>query len=197
MPAFNNIHNQRLASILGMHRLLRMHARRPVEYYNSGRRVMPLFDTSRLSKRKVSNYPLTDCKDINDYTRNFINTRFDPKEGTDNKQPSPSVGYTIKQKRVKVPTPVNTTILPSQLDLWDATRVRVMARESIKSNSAKLKAQGIDVALLQKLIARSCEHSDILEVQMSRRLLRTNRTLVLPAQVNLTLITNSYDVVHS
>jgi len=39
-------------------------------------------------------------------------------------------------------------------------------------------------------------HEDM-PVQLSRRLLRTKKTLVLPAHVNLTVITNSYDVVHS
>jgi hypothetical protein len=34
-------------------------------------------------------------------------------------------------------------------------------------------------------------------VLLSRRMLRTRRTLVLPAHVNLTAITNSYDVIHS
>lgn len=38
---------------------------------------------------------------------------------------------------------------------------------------------------------------DLLSVTLSRRLLRTKRTLVLPAHVNITVITNSYDVVHS
>jgi heme/copper-type cytochrome/quinol oxidase subunit 2 len=34
-------------------------------------------------------------------------------------------------------------------------------------------------------------------ILLSRRLLRTRRTLVLPAHTNLTLITNSFDVIHS
>lgn len=38
---------------------------------------------------------------------------------------------------------------------------------------------------------------ELLPVNLARRLLRTKRTLVLPAHVNITLITNSYDVVHS
>lgn len=39
--------------------------------------------------------------------------------------------------------------------------------------------------------------SELVPVTLARRLLRTKRTLVLPAHVNLTVITNSYDVVHS
>jgi hypothetical protein len=39
--------------------------------------------------------------------------------------------------------------------------------------------------------------SEMIPVTLARRLLRTKRTLVLPAHINITLITNSYDVVHS
>lgn len=41
------------------------------------------------------------------------------------------------------------------------------------------------------------QRSELVPVTLARRLLRTKRTLVLPAHVNLTVITNSYDVVHS
>lgn len=41
------------------------------------------------------------------------------------------------------------------------------------------------------------KRGELLPVTLSRRLLRTKRTLVLPAHVNMTLVTNSYDVVHS
>lgn len=39
--------------------------------------------------------------------------------------------------------------------------------------------------------------SELVPVTLARRLLRTKRTLVLPAHVNITVITNSLDVVHS
>jgi len=39
--------------------------------------------------------------------------------------------------------------------------------------------------------------SELIPLNLAKRLLRTKRTLVLPAHINLTLITNSYDVVHS
>ena len=39
--------------------------------------------------------------------------------------------------------------------------------------------------------------SEDFPVTLARRLLRTKRTLVLPAHINITLITSSYDVVHS
>jgi len=38
---------------------------------------------------------------------------------------------------------------------------------------------------------------DLIPVVQSKRLLRVKRTLVIPAHVNITAITNSYDVCHS
>jgi len=48
-----------------------------------------------------------------------------------------------------------------------------------------------------KFLKKSKKHSDLIPVPLARRILRTKRTLVLPAHMNLTVITNSYDVVHS
>lgn len=48
-----------------------------------------------------------------------------------------------------------------------------------------------------KLFKKNKVTSELIDAQLARRLLRTRKTLVLPAHVNLTLITNSYDVVHS
>jgi hypothetical protein len=44
---------------------------------------------------------------------------------------------------------------------------------------------------------RARRYSDLIPLNLARRLLRTRRTLVLPAHINITLITNSYDIVHS
>lgn len=47
------------------------------------------------------------------------------------------------------------------------------------------------------LTKRMPVHSPIANLISNRRLLRTRRTLVLPANTNITLLTNSFDVVHS
>lgn len=49
----------------------------------------------------------------------------------------------------------------------------------------------------QQSIVYTRQRSELVPVNLARRLLRTKRTLVLPAHVNITVITNSYDVVHS
>jgi heme/copper-type cytochrome/quinol oxidase subunit 2 len=48
-----------------------------------------------------------------------------------------------------------------------------------------------------KRIKKQKIRDEATNILLSRRLLRTRRTLVLPAHTNLTLITNSFDVIHS
>ena len=50
---------------------------------------------------------------------------------------------------------------------------------------------------LHGLIRKSRSRGENLNVTLSKRLLRVKKTLVIPTHVNITAITNSYDVVHS
>jgi hypothetical protein len=54
-----------------------------------------------------------------------------------------------------------------------------------------------DATLSYKYIKKNKKHGETMPVPLARRILRTRRTLVLPAHINLAVITNSYDVVHS
>lgn len=65
-------------------------------------------------------------------------------------------------------------------------------------NSFKGRSRTIEDTFNYRIATKINRHrSELVPVTLARRLLRTKRTLVLPAHVNLTLITNSYDVVHS
>jgi heme/copper-type cytochrome/quinol oxidase subunit 2 len=50
---------------------------------------------------------------------------------------------------------------------------------------------------MHKLVRKSKSRNDNMVITVSKRLLRVKRTLVIPTHVNITAITNSYDVVHS
>ncbi len=64
--------------------------------------------------------------------------------------------------------------------------------------SLKTKSRDLGDNFNYRISSRINRHrSELVPVTLARRLLRTKRTLVLPAHVNLTIITNSYDVVHS
>ena len=49
----------------------------------------------------------------------------------------------------------------------------------------------------QDAIKFNRHRGELVPLTLARRLLRTKRTLVLPAHINITVVTNSYDVVHS
>ena len=55
----------------------------------------------------------------------------------------------------------------------------------------------MDPYALYKCIRGNRHRSENLPIYLYKRLLRTKRTLVLPVHINMTVITNSYDVVHS
>lgn len=48
-----------------------------------------------------------------------------------------------------------------------------------------------------RMIKKNKKRQEVFSVALNRRLLRTKKTLVIPAHTNITAITNSYDVVHS
>jgi hypothetical protein len=54
-----------------------------------------------------------------------------------------------------------------------------------------------NMSKIYKFLKKNKKRDEMFSIVTSRRLLRTRHTLVLPAHVNITAITNSYDVVHS
>ena len=99
--------------------------------------------------------------------------------------------YTIKQMRYK-----RRTTIPSTLKL-DKTKKLTFSGKTILLNN-NLFGEGFQsFENFYKLTQKNKTVNEISRVNLSRRLLRTRRTLVLPAHINITLITNSFDVVHS
>ncbi len=54
-----------------------------------------------------------------------------------------------------------------------------------------------DPNIQYRMVKKAKLRHDLIPVTLARRILRTKKTLVLPAHINVTLITNSYDIVHS
>lgn len=73
----------------------------------------------------------------------------------------------------------------------------VLAKQVIDNHLAASADNAADSIYYHKSIKFNRQRSELVPVNLARRLLRTKRTLVLPAHVNITIITNSYDVVHS
>jgi hypothetical protein len=84
-------------------------------------------------------------------------------------------------------------------------------RETYDFNSKKIRYSGKTILLnnsifedyindatsYYRMMKKNKKRSELISVNLSRRILRTKRTLVLPAHTNITLITNSFDIVHS
>lgn len=65
------------------------------------------------------------------------------------------------------------------------------------STDKLLKKSIYDQTIQYKLIKKNKKRGELISVTLARRILRTKKTLVIPAHVNITIITNSYDIVHS
>ena len=95
------------------------------------------------------------------------------------------------------PLPSSPKIDIAGLDLQN---ININTKSKIEGtdHTFKTKSKSLEDNFNYRISSKIARHrSELVPVTLARRLLRTKRTLVLPAHVNLTLITNSYDVVHS
>lgn len=94
--------------------------------------------------------------------------------------------FVIKQKRFAAPIKKINTV-PIEL-----------RKPQLALNNFSTLVLGNEFEYTRKWSAKRLKYkSSVIPLAYNRRLLRTRRVLVLPSQVNITLITNSFDVVHS
>lgn len=145
-------------------------------------------------------------------TTNLLKFRFfDENDTLEDKLPANDNFLLMRQKRYKRKQKIKNT---RRYDIDPATGKksikdedvkfyarRVLYRNQIFDDSSILDDSSeddeMDSFTFYKCIRNNRKRSELLPVNLSRRLLRTKKTLVLPAHVNLTIVTNSYDVVHS
>lgn len=151
----------------------------------------------------------------------FLNTKYSNSgESLKDKELMPETLWGFRQKKYKrlkkfkfkpevVYDPVTFKII-GQKTLITSPKIDIAGLDLINPNlsnvnpkvetnvTLKDRSRSVEDTFNYRLAARINRHrSELVPVTLARRLLRTKRTLVLPAHVNLTLITNSYDVVHS
>jgi hypothetical protein len=104
---------------------------------------------------------------------------------------------TLKQKRYKRKKTIPFRVkYYSDLEGKKTKKIRYSGKPVLMEN--KIFENYIEDPTVQyRMIRKNKLRSDLIPVTLARRLLRTKKTLVLPAHVNITLITNSYDIVHS
>jgi hypothetical protein len=124
--------------------------------------------------------------------------RFGDNESTVRSKPAPHSTFLImKQKRYTRKKTINPRYKFVKKDNGKATKiVKYSGRPLLFDNQIIIENDGNPTKQYNFLKKKKKRHETI-SVVLSRRMLRTKRTLVLPAHVNLTAITNSYDVIHS
>lgn len=160
------------------------------------------FDSSRLIKRsqgyilpiRILKFPiLTNC---------IIDDLFKIKFGTGNAELQPKLFndiffYTIKQnkykRRTSIPIYYKTTknLVDAQTPVIKYSGKPVLLNNSIFMDYLE------NADNTYNLLKKNKQRSEKISITLAKRILRTKRTLILPAHTNITLITNSFDVVHS
>jgi hypothetical protein len=132
------------------------------------------------------------------HSLDLFRLRFNDGESKISHKVIPHTTYlTLKQKRYK-----RKKVIPSQIKYYqDASgnktkRVRYSGKPILFNNSI-FEDNISDPTVLYRMIKKNKKRSELIPVTLAKRILRVKRTLVLPAHVNITLITNSYDIVHS
>jgi heme/copper-type cytochrome/quinol oxidase subunit 2 len=148
----------------------------------------------RLIKTPLNNYFLENVDDSTD----IIRFRFNTQNTVKHKNVPNTNYYTFKQKRYKYRNKVLDTVRYFRDEKGEFTKVeRSRTRPYLINNSVILNEFKNDLSKTLRLLQKNKKHDEFFSVGLYKRLLRTRRTLVIPAHVNITAITNSYDVVHS
>jgi heme/copper-type cytochrome/quinol oxidase subunit 2 len=152
---------------------------------------------------RLIKYPLSN---INDFDKNNENVelfrfRFNETDSTYTYRPvRQNTLLIIRQKKYKR----RKSILPRAIFFKDQTTGKRLTNQDPKyqeytflSQNKIILKNNFNATNRYRMVRKSKNRYELTNLVLSKRLLRTRRTLVLPAHVNLTAITNSYDVVHS
>jgi len=104
--------------------------------------------------------------------------------------------FSVKQKRYAKKDSISSIVKYNYDENGNKKGVRYSGKPVMLNNTI-FEQNSEDPIILYKLLKKNKKRSDLIPVTLARRILRTKRTLVLPAHVNITLVTNSFDIVHS
>ena len=131
-------------------------------------------------------------------SQNMFDVRFSQPEVTAHQKVTPhSTFLTMKQKRYAR----KKAILPRTVFYKDEhgkklKKAKFSGRLALQNNAVFDQVYA-DANKQYRFFRKNKKRFENTSILLSKRMLRTRRTLVLPAHVNLTAITNSYDVIHS
>lgn len=156
---------------------------------------------NRWTKRQTGSvYPVRLLKSyITDNETDLLNVRFMDNEATVQPKILPHNSYLVfKQKRYlrkKVILPRVRYIRDEFGSVDKNKKIRFSGKLHLHDNTFSY--YDFNATARYKRLKKQKIRDELTNVLLSRRMLRTRRTLVLPAHTNLTLITNSFDVIHS
>lgn len=169
-----------------------------------------LIESSRWAKRSLGTHvPLRLIKNstdlmlpspnaANQYTEeDLFSLRYGTGDNNIQNKPLPHTKYlTLKQQRSKKKkiAPIQKTFKTSDNDTLVTTRY---SGHQILTSNKTIDTNSLDSNIQYKLFSKNRSRSEKTPITLARRILRTKRILVIPAHVNITAITNSYDVVHA
>ena len=162
-----------------------------VMWYNATRWIKR--STGKNSPLRLVKYPISNFKNL-DTTTNLFFLRFDLEESKLKHKIASDVTYlTLKQKRYKrrKSMPLIKGVVNNELGKSS------FSGKLILKNNSKLEVNPLDGDIQYRMVKKNKTRNENMGVLFSKRLLRVKRTLVLPVHVNITAITNSYDVCHS
>jgi len=135
---------------------------------------------------------------LSDDNNDLFLVRFHDTDATIHHKPTPHTTFlTMKQKRYAR----KKAIFPRTVYVKDelgkkVNKVKFSNKLALINNEAFTENYA-DATKQYRFFRKNKIKSENTSVLLSKRMLRTRRTLVLPAHVNITAITNSYDVIHS
>jgi hypothetical protein len=179
--------------------------KRPYINYKVG--VPDIIDNNRFVKKRVSvmnSILLTKGLIKHKYIKNnnfkefsLINVNFNKEKTIEQKIFNNQQFLVLKQKRYK-----RKKNIPLRTKYYKDTygnrlsKLKFSDKPDLVSNSF-FEYFDFEPTKLYNLVRKAKNRSELISVQFSRRMLRTKKTLILPSHVNVTIVTNSYDVVHS
>ena len=147
-----------------------------------------------ITKELLNNYKIST---FNDDNFSLLNIDFNKEKTIKKKIQDDQTFFVIKQKRYKVKNLIPLRINYNKTSIGTKTSNIQFSDSPFLSKFSFINQFEFESTKAYQMLKKNKTRSEVFNVQLSRRLLRTRKTLVLPAHVNLTLITNSYDVVHS
>lgn len=146
------------------------------------------------SPLRIIKYPLTK-NSFELQKQELFRVRINEKHNSLIQKPISNNNYLVlKQKKYKPYKVLPTRVKKMKFDNTESIKY---SRKLTLLNNSIFVENNFNGTTRYKLLKKMKQQHENIPVTLWKRLLRTKRTLVLPAHVNIALITNSYDVIHS